>query len=194
MKYADNVADVAALPINWIGFIFYEKSQRFVSELPNIVLPHTQKIGVFVNEKIEIVLQKAEQFQLDKLQLHGNESPQYCAELVRNYPIIKAFSVDDSFDFEQTRPYLPYCSYFLFDTKGKNYGGNGVKFNWNKLQEYHFEVPFLLSGGITPEDAAAVQEFKHKQLAGIDLNSGFEIAPAQKDAQKLKDFLSNFER
>ena len=153
MRDAENISELIKLKPDYMGFIFYEKSKRFVSNFPEIEIPsEIKKVGVFVNETIDEVIEIAEEYELGAIQLHGNESPEYCEELkvlmIRDVEIFKAFSVDDSFDFSITEAYQKMCDYLLFDTKGKEYGGNGVKFNWQVLDSYKGETPFLLSGGI----------------------------------------------
>jgi phosphoribosylanthranilate isomerase len=195
MKYRDNIADLLQLQPDLIGLIFYPKSPRFVEpereELDLAALPPTvQKVGVFVNEPIEMMLQKARHYQLAALQLHGEEPPEVCAALqAEGYTVLKAFAVHEAFDFDQLEAYQQVCGYFLFDTKGKNYGGNGVAFDWSILNKYRLPVPFLLSGGIGPEHAEAVRQLMHPMLAGIDLNSRFETSPGRKDVEKLREMI-----
>ncbi|NEW78556.1 MAG: phosphoribosylanthranilate isomerase, partial [Gelidibacter sp.] len=153
-----------------------------------------KKVGVFVNETIDEVLKKVVDYQLDCVQLHGNESIEYCqilrhSELVsESFEIIKAFSVDDEFDFSKINKYQRDCDYFLFDTKGKNHGGNGIKFNWELLQKYSGKTPFLLSGGITKNEVEEIKKLKHPAFFGIDINSGFELEPGLKNIKEIKEF------
>ena len=205
MRDAKNIESLIALEPNFMGFIFYAKSKRFISNFPKVTIPSTiKKVGVFVNETINEVVVKTEEFQLDCVQLHGNESPQYCNELRNSFlnhskksnltaslEIFKAFSVDENFDFSITNAYEATCNYFLFDTKGKDYGGNGTKFNWQILQQYKGNTPFLLSGGISKNDVEAIKQIKHKLFAGVDINSGFEIEPALKNINDIKEFKFN---
>ncbi|MPM55523.1 N-(5'-phosphoribosyl)anthranilate isomerase [bioreactor metagenome] len=144
-----------------------------------------------MNEPKEIIIETASLFGLDFVQLHGNESPGFCNEMDRSrLKIIKSFRVGDKFPNEEVEPYHGKCDYFLFDAKTSLYGGSGKKFNWNVLSDYRGETPFLLSGGIAPGDAEALKEFSHPKCIGIDINSRFEIAPAQKDARKIEQFIS----
>lgn len=201
MRNMENIESLLALNPDFVGFIFYDQSKRFVKDFPEIPFPKSiEKIGVFVNASIEELLEKIENYQLDGVQLHGNESSEYCEELLQSLALklpgvrvtlIKAFSVDESFEFNLTKPYQLSCDYLLFDTKGKNYGGNGVKFNWGILENYHGETPFLLSGGISKEDVAEINKFKHKAFGGIDINSGFEIEPGLKNINEIKKFKLN---
>jgi phosphoribosylanthranilate isomerase len=201
MRNMENIESLLALNPDYVGFIFYNKSRRYVDDFPKITFPDSvKKIGVFVNETLEEVLKKVSDFGLNGVQLHGNESPQYCEELVRKLKlkspresrvVIKAFSVDSLFDFNITNSYEAHCDYLLFDTKGKNYGGNGIKFNWEILKKYHGNTPFLLSGGISKEDVTEIKDFHHIAFGGIDINSGFEIEPGLKNINEIKEFKSN---
>lgn len=194
MKYVDNINELALLNINYMGLIFYEKSPRFVDALIHVNLPNTiQKVGVFVNAHKDYILQTAKEFELSKIQLHGNETPEMCANLKSQFTIIKAFSIATSDDFEQTKTYENACDYFLFDTKTSQYGGSGQKFDWNILNSYTGNKPFYLSGGISAEDVAQIKAIKHPALWAIDLNSRFEIAPALKDIKKLEQFINNIQ-
>ena len=188
MREAENIHEVEALGIDLMGFIFWSKSSRYVSEKPDYLPTKCKRVGVFVDEDIEVVKKIAQDYALDYIQLHGNETPDYCA-LLKGHKLIKAFNIATAEDFEQTKPYEGIVDYFLFDTKGKSVGGNGEKFDWSVLDDYNGTTPFILSGGIEPDDAANVHNFSHPQLAGIDLNSKFEDAPALKNIQKLKTFL-----
>jgi len=186
---------VAALP-DYLGFIFYPKSKRFVGFEPSpevlAKIPvSVKKVGVFVDESPEKVLEISEKWNLDVVQLHGQETPEYCLQ-IRNSGIIvfKAFSVDEQFDFKSLENYSGVCDYFLFDTKGRLPGGTGQKFNWQLLESYKLNVPFFLSGGIDPDDLNTIREFIHPQLFGIDINSGFEVGPALKDVEKVKKFIA----
>ena len=188
MRDAENIHEVEALGIDLIGFIFWPKSSRYVSERPAYLPTNCKRVGVFVDENIEVVKKIAQDYALDYIQLHGNETPDYCA-LLKGHKLIKAFNIATAEDFEQTKPYEGLADYFRFDTKGKSVGGNGTKFDLTVLAAYNGTTPFILSGGIGPDDAARIRSFHHPQLAGIDLNSKFEDAPALKNIQKLKTFL-----
>lgn len=190
MRDKENISGLLALKPDYIGFIFYDKSKRFVADFPQIEFPlTTKKVGVFVNETIEKIIEKANQHRLDFVQLHGNETPEFCEELAtKNLKIIKAFSVDENFDFSATKPIEKHVSLFLFDTKGNNYGGNGIKFNWDLLQNYSGKTPFLLSGGISKNDAEKIKKFKHSAFLGIDINSGFELESGLKNIKEIKEF------
>ena len=201
MRNIENIESLLALNPDFVGFIFYDQSKRFVEDFPKIPFPkNIEKIGVFVNASVEELLEKIKECKLDGVQLHGNESSQYCEELLRlltlkqpklSITLIKAFSVEASFNFDLTKPYQGSCDYLLFDTKGKNYGGNGVKFDWEILKNYHGKTPFLLSGGITKEDVDEIKKFEHKAFGGIDINSGFEVEPGLKNINEIKEFKLN---
>ena len=204
MRNPDNIKDLLTLPVDWMGLIFYEKSSRNVpnSAAKDILAASEGKIkrvGVFVNEDIETVVQKVATFKLTYVQLHGKESPDYCYDLLAksaktfgcgdDLQIIKAFSVDENFDFAQTKGYEPYVNYFLFDTKGKNPGGNGFTFDWTLLKKYTGNLSFLLSGGLDEFSAAAINTLDLPKLVGVDVNSKFEIAPALKDVVMVSRFI-----
>lgn len=193
MRQSKNILEVAKLEPNFMGFIFYEKSQRHakdvleVSIFDNLPL-YIAKVGVFVDATKGYILHTSSKFSFDYLQLHGNETPEYCQDLKRyGFLLIKAFSVDNDFNFEKLRPYLPFVDYFLFDTKAALPGGNGTKFDWNILKNYTLQKPFLLSGGIETADLQAILHLKSTipQLFAIDVNSKFEIEPGLKDIEKL---------
>ncbi len=189
-----NIKEVIEAGVDWIGLIFYSKSPRSVDkgdvDADFVAKLKVMKVGVFVNEEEEEVKQIAADFDLEFLQLHGDESPDYCARLKHaGHKIIKAFSVKDSLNENELKSYEEVVDYFLFDTKGKNYGGNGMKFNWQALEGYKLNKPFLLSGGLTAEDAGDVAGLNIDALWGADLNSGFEIKPGIKNAIKVKEFI-----
>ena len=188
MRDADNIREVEMLGIDMIGFIFWPKSSRCVSQRPDYLPKHVKRVGVFVDEDPEQVKQLAADYGLDYIQLHGQESPAYIFQL-GGLHIIKAFNIATVEDLQQTQPYEGLVDYFLFDTKGKSVGGNGEKFNWDVLDAYQGSTHFLLSGGIGPDDAANVKAFHHPKCIGIDLNSRFEVTPGLKDINKLKRFL-----
>lgn len=195
MRNPQNITDIAALNPDYLGFIFYEKSKRYVGEdfdeAATYHLPKgIKKIGVFVNASMEYVLSKVKRYGLDLVQLHGEESPEFCRDLQRNnIPVIKVFAVGQTFDFSVLEPYKPHCNYFLFDTKGKEKGGNGMVFNWEVLKDYDNEKPFFLSGGLSLENVGKVKELQSLNIVAIDVNSGFEVAPALKDVEKVKQLM-----
>ena len=200
MREADNIREVEALHPDWMGFIFWEKSKRNVNKTPKYLPIRCKRVGVFVNESIDTILRIAKTYALDIIQLHGQESPEYISQLRSRhqvdrgstavYKTIKAFNIATAEDLKQTEAYEGVADYFLFDTKGKMVGGNGEQFDWTVLSHYHGSTPFLLSGGIGPDDAERAKSFHHQKCIGIDLNSRFETAPGQKDADKLRTFIN----
>ncbi|MCG2419274.1 phosphoribosylanthranilate isomerase [Aequorivita sp. F47161] len=193
-----NVAEVAELQPDYLGFIFYEKSPRFFDgeEIPSLPLG-TKKVGIFVNEQISKVIALSIKHSLDVIQLHGEESKEYLldlhAKLTLYYPEVvvwKAFSIDDNFDFNQLSIFENKVDAFLFDTKGREKGGNGFTFNWEILKNYTLKKPFILSGGIGLEEIFALKELLKTDLPiyGIDVNSKFEIEPGLKNIEDLKKF------
>ncbi|SEC84095.1 phosphoribosylanthranilate isomerase [Tenacibaculum sp. MAR_2009_124] len=199
MKYIENIKQVADLKPDYLGFIFYEKSKRnfegIIPEIPKSI----KKVGVFVNEYLEIVVSLAQEYQLSMLQLHGDESPEYIKELKDHLPnveMIKVFGIRDSFDFDKLKPFEGKADYFLFDTKGKERGGNGVTFDWKLLEKYNSNTPYFLSGGIGLEEINSVKEFMRtsyaKQCIALDVNSRFETEPGKKSIKKLKKFTTIF--
>lgn len=192
MRNPDNMREVARLGIDWMGMIFFSGSPRRImdNEQPAIDICPVKRVGVFVNASQEEMMEMATRYRLDYLQLHGNETPDDCYALQkRGYSLIKAFQIATGADLEQTAAYEGRVDYFLFDTKCSGYGGSGRQFDWSVLEAYRGETPFLLSGGIRPESATAIRSFSHPRLAGIDLNSGFEIEPGLKDVEKLNHFI-----
>ena len=171
--------------VDMTGMIFYPRSPRFLAKY--IEGSASCRVGVFVNETEEAIRKVADEHKLDVIQLHGSESPELCAKLTADFRVIKAFGIGETFDFEALNDFKN-VDQFLFDTQTKEHGGSGRQFNWQLLDKYVLDIPFLLSGGIGPEHSSEVMNFSHPQFAGIDLNSKFEIQPGIKDIQKLKDF------
>ena len=200
MRDPENISGVVAAFPDYLGFIFYPKSKRFVGFEPSpemyAKIPASiKKVGVFVDESPEKVLKISEKWNLDVVQLHGQETPGYCKQIRSSgITVFKAFSVDEQFDFGILKTYSGECDFFLFDTKGQLPGGTGKKFNWQLLESYKLNVPFFLSGGISSDDLNTIRELSHPQLFGIDINSGFEISPAVKDIRKVKKFIAEIRR
>lgn len=200
MREPENIKAVAATGADWLGFIFYPRSSRYVEDGTSLIpkeITHEgryiKKVGVFVDAPQEEMLEKAESYSLDYLQLHGNESPDLCYALQkRGMKVIKAFSVATADDLLITNQYEGRADYFLFDTRCEGYGGSGKTFDWTLLTAYQGETPFLLSGGLNPDSLEALKAFNHPRFAGIDLNSGFELAPAWKDAEALNVFVAKW--
>ena len=190
MKYTDNIREVAKLSPDFMGFIFYKDSKRFVGD--DFVMPEIssaiKKVGVFVNDSIENIITNVRMYKLDYVQLHGNESPEFCKKVGEKARVIKAFglpchserSEESDFSFSFLNEYENYCEYFLFDTRTHVYGGTGKKFDWKILERYKGKTPFFLSGGIDSAETGNTNPF------AIDVNSKFEIEPGLKDITKLK--------
>jgi phosphoribosylanthranilate isomerase len=196
MRHPDNILRVAALQVNWMGFIFWPKSKRWLKPeerkqvMEKIKDAPFRKVGVFVNALAGEMIDTAEECRLDYLQLHGDESPELCHTLRKQgFRVIKAFAVATPEDLEQTAAYEGRADYFLFDTKCESRGGSGKSFDWSVLKACKGTTPFLLSGGIHPGSLSAIRRFHHPRLAGVDLNSGFETAPGLKDTDKLAAFV-----
>ena len=189
MRDPKNVAEVADLQPDYMGFILWEGSKRYCP-VPPQVFGDVTKVGVFVDASIEYIEDAIEEYKLGAVQLHGNESPSICRALQGKAQIIKAFSVGTAFDFDFLVDYLPYCDFFMFDTKGPMPGGNGSCCDWTLLNEYPFDLPFFLSGGIGLAEIDKINDLRKTDLPvhAIDINSRFEIDPGFKDLEKLKQF------
>lgn len=192
MCHSQNISELAELRPDYMGFIFYSKSKRNVigkldqADLDNLP-PSVKKVGVFVNATFEEIKEQIKKYTLDLVQLHGKETPELCAKIQQlGIKVIKAFSVDETFNFGVTLPYKTVCDYFLFDTKGKEAGGNGFTFDWSILANYDNEIPFFLSGGLDETNTAEVKKLTHLNIHAVDVNSKFEIQPALKDIELLK--------
>lgn len=197
MRDPDNILGVMDLGVDWMGFIFYPKSPRYVCT-PAVEIPKSalRRVGVFVDEPVDSMLGKVREYGLGAVQLHGNEGREVCEDLRAGLPssvlVIKAISVKTADDLMRCHAYEGVVDYFLFDTKCDTKGGSGRQFDWAVLNAYDAEIPFLLSGGIGPEDAERVKAFRHPRCMGIDLNSRFEKAPGLKDISALRHFLASF--
>lgn len=195
MRDPENIDAVCSASPDYIGFIFYPKSKRYVGDNPNEsifsrVPEPTIKVGVFVNEDARKVIEICQKYKLQVAQLHARESVNYCREIKNaGLTVFKAFSVDDDFDFSQLANYEEVVDFFLFDTKGKLPGGTGEKFNWRILGKYKLNTPFFLSGGIRPEDCEDLENLVFKHLFAVDINSGFESEPAVKQTDKVSNFI-----
>lgn len=217
MRDAQNIREVSQLGVDMIGMIFYPKSPRYVemqSSHAGIIPDYAKedigvsvssktpaRVGVFVDDMVQNIVTRVVNYHLDYVQLHGNEPREMCENLrltldpdIRpGIKIIKAISVSDASDIQKYKEYVGAVDLFLFDTKCKTVGGSGRQFDWQVLEQYDGEVPFLLSGGIGPEDASRLHAFHHPKCIGIDLNSRFEIKPGVKDVEKLKGFLNEIQ-
>lgn len=192
MRDETNLSKLVEMKPDFVGFIFYDKSPRFVGDTLSETLLKSfpksiKKVGVFVNANPEFILRTVKKYDLQLVQLHGNEMPDVCRNLkIRGINIIKAFAIDENFNFTSLNNYKPHCDYFLFDTKGANPGGNGTTFDWSLLNRYDNDKPFFLSGGISLENIEQVVELSGLKLYGVDVNSQFEIEPGLKDLSKLQ--------
>lgn len=205
MGTPENILDVASLEPDYLGFIFYENSPRnFQNEIP-LISEGIKKTGVFVDATVEFIQEKIQKYNFKAIQLHGDESAKFCKELRKelrkndsfsDIEIIKVFSIKDEFDFSRLKDYEGEVDFFLFDTKGKNKGGNGYAFDWKILKEYPSHTPFFLSGGIGLEEFNELRDLityfgdlgKHNLLYAVDINSKFEISPGHKNLEQLKKF------
>lgn len=210
MREPDNIRDVMSLGIDLMGLIFWPKSPRYVSQLssragiipdnPDAQIVESKRckyVGVFVDEMPQNVVTRVYNYKLDYVQLHGNESVTYIdnlrstlvPDIAPDVKIIKALSIREADDVKRWREYKGHVDMLLFDTKCKCVGGSGEQFDWSVLDNYDGNIPFLLSGGIGPDDAERISEFKHPMCVGIDLNSRFEIEPALKDVEQIRQFI-----
>ena len=191
MKYRDNIEAVVRLQPDYLGFIFWERSSRFFDgEMPEVP-SHIKKTGVFVDASYEEITDKVNRYELQAVQLHGNEAPDLCKKLKGDdLEVIKVFSIKDHFDFSLLQPYEDVCDYYLFDTKGKLPGGNGYGFDWTILNQYSSKKPFFLSGGIGLDEVENVKKILKTDLPIylIDVNSKFETAPGLKKEKDIKKF------
>lgn len=211
LRDGENIRQVAALGVDWIGLIFWPHSPRYVSMIPSNagIIPDrvsdigefkAKRVGVFVDPTAQDVITRVVNFQLDLIQLHGHETPTFIRNLrhtladIRPVKVIKAISVSSRDDITAYKDYADCVDDFLFDTKCKTVGGSGEQFDWSVLEAYDGDIPFLLSGGIGPDDAERVRNFHHPQCIGIDLNSRFESEPGFKDVAALRQFINQLNR
>jgi phosphoribosylanthranilate isomerase len=196
MRNPDNVKEIAEAKPDFMGFIYYRGSKRYVGDevddsLFAKVPPGIVRTGVFLNEDNKTILNISNRSGMEAIQLHGNESPPACMELKSSgLTVVKTFSVGGDFNFKDLEEYISACDYFLFDTKTPLHGGSGRKFDWRRLAEYSIDKPFFLSGGIGPEDVDAVKSVVNRGLYAVDINSRFEITPGIKDADKVRKFIN----
>ncbi|TCC91901.1 phosphoribosylanthranilate isomerase [Pedobacter frigiditerrae] len=193
MRQASNIAAVAELQPDYLGFIFYQKSPRFISgvsaELIKYVPSTIKTTGVFVNEDLERVKAYIFKYNLKAVQLHGQEDVVYCEALKpTGVEIIKAFGIDENFDFSKLEAYLNVVDYFLFDTQTPDHGGSGKIFDWKLLTNYTFNKPYFLSGGIDLTHTTTIKNINDPRLYAVDVNSKFELEPGLKDVEKLREF------
>ena len=200
MRDPQNLEEVCGLGPDFIGYIFFRGSKRYVGEKPDPVIfeipeNRIRRVGVFVNEPILFVQHLVEKGRLDMVQLHGNESPEYCKALVNEgIYVIKAIQPEFLKNESSLMDYYGVIHYFLFDTPGNGFGGSGLKFNWDLLEQYNVPVPYFLSGGIGPGDGEVLRELDHMWLHAVDVNSRFETEPGIKSVSQLKNFMKEIRR
>jgi phosphoribosylanthranilate isomerase len=197
LREPSNIEEVASLNPDYMGFIFYKKSPRYVGD--DFVVPsidsRISRVGVFVNHDHDFIIRQAEKSSLSHVQLHGDELPDACRRLKSaGLSVIKVFRIDAGFGFDSTKPFESCCDYFLFDTKGENYGGTGKAFDWSVLDQYKYSTPFFLSGGLNADNLSQVNSIPNSVMIAIDLNSGVEERPGKKDMDKLKNIFSQLNR
>lgn len=205
------IRELVALKIDFFGFIFYEKSPRYVLNHLNLndisKIKHSGKVGVFVNEDLEKIIEIAEKSDLNFIQLHGDESDNFILELRKKLKpeigIIKVIrignqelevrrKVEKVFDSAQTDNQQPTTiNYLLFDTDSKAFGGTGKSFDWNILNKIEIPLPYFLSGGISLENFHKLSTINHQPTV-LDINSKFEIEPGIKDLEKIKEFINKY--
>lgn len=190
MQETENIAALASLQPDYMGFIFWEPSKRYCTTVPTDIPKHIKKVGVFVDETTKQIKEKVKLFGLDAVQLHGDETPRQCAALLNLCKVIKAFRIGPDFDFKTLTPYQDHCTYFLFDTQGPLPGGNGTAFDWKLLAGYTLDTPFFLSGGIGLGHVEAIAEIRKRNLPihALDINSQFESKPGVKKIKKIEKF------
>ena len=196
MKLKNNISEISKLSPDCMGFIFWSKSKRFFNEKSIRISNKINKVGVFVNQDYDFIIDKINNFKLDFIQLHGDEDYQFCKKIKTRCKVIKVFNIGSDFDFEILSSFESVCDYFLFDTKGDSYGGNGIKFDWQLLNKYPSKKPFLLSGGVDITDFTEILKIKELKipLIGIDINSKFEFEPGLKNIAKVKELIKKMKK
>lgn len=195
LKEMNNINQLNEIDIDLMGFIFYNKSSRFIDLEINISHITKKKVGVFVNESLKNIKKKIKNYNLNYVQLHGDETPKFSEKLMNYCKVIKAFRISENFDFDSTNQYTDCCDLFLFDTFSKNFGGSGKKFDWKRLKDFN-KKKFILSGGIDINSVDEINNIKNENdyLLGIDINSRFEISPGLKDIKKINMFLKKLNK
>lgn len=196
MTLPDQLQQLETMKVDFAGFIFYEKSPRYVGTIKNeeLRIQHEgfAKVGVFVNATIEDIKNAVGDYDLQLVQLHGEELPEFCEQIQQIVPVIKAFRIHNETDIDAlVAPFANTCDYYLFDTASKLYGGSGEQFNWDLLKNANINKPFFLSGGIGLEDIENIKGFEHPYLYAIDVNSKFESSPGVKKMDMLQHFLDD---
>ncbi|HXK74874.1 MAG TPA: phosphoribosylanthranilate isomerase [Bacteroidaceae bacterium] len=195
MREAQNIHDIEQLAIDWMGFIFYEKSPRYCNDALTYMPRQVERVGVFVNHSLSEILKLILKYKLDIVQLHGQETPALCKQLQQlGIRVIKAMPIATKEDLVLATAYEDVIDYMLFDTKSELGGGSGKQFDWSILNDYSLKIPFLISGGIGPQSLDSLRDFTHPQLIGYDLNSKFEISPGMKSLDLLAPFINELRR
>ena len=190
MKFPENISEIESLEPDFMGFIFYKKSKRFFNESAIVLNDKINRVGVFVNQEINEVIDNVKKYKLDYVQLHGDEDVRYCLSIKSICRVIKVFKIDDNFNFDETKKFENVSDYYLFDTKTNLHGGSGKKFNWEILKNYNSKKYFFLSGGISEDDVAEINKLKKKYpIIGVDINSKFELPNLKKDKKKIKSLI-----
>lgn len=194
LREPDNIRRIAALTPMLMGFIFYKDSPRYAGEMPADTIKnlpsYVRPVAVFVNESEEEIDRICSRYGIRIIQLHGSETPEFCLAMQeKGYTVFKAVGIGDSMSFDRLRPYEGKVTMFVFDTLSSRHGGSGRKFNWDLLEDYPLHTPYLLGGGIGPDDVENVVGAVRPMMAGIDINSGFEESPGRKDMRKLLKFI-----
>ena len=199
MTLPEQVHALDTMGVDFAGFIFYPKSPRYVgnkitAEKMRKIKGHIAKVGVFVNEPYDDMMRTVEEYRLDMVQLHGDETPFFCEKVANYVTVVKAFRLSDNDPIDWiVRPYHESTDMYMFDTMGAGYGGTGKKFDWNDLKAASIDKLYFLSGGIEPGDEENIKAFMKEPVAqklfSIDINSKFEIAPGVKDVKKVKQFV-----
>ena len=200
LRSQENIREVLHYQPDFMGFIFFDRSPRFVGENHQWIGeletgPSVRKVGVFVNDTVNNMMKITRETGIDFVQLHGREKPDTCGILKRKgLQVIKVFSVGDHFSFEEMNKYIGRVDFFMFDTRGKYLGGNGIPFDWSLLEKYPYQVPFFLSGGIGIDNIGHVKFLNHPMLYAVDVNSRLESEPGIKDIGLLEKFKEEFEK
>jgi phosphoribosylanthranilate isomerase len=200
LRDPQNIENISRLGVDYMGFIFYRDSLRYVGDAPDATIfkkcnSQTLKVGVFVNEEQNKIIETGKKFALNLIQLHGNENNTFCAGVkASGFGVIKTFAIDYKFDFDQLVPYMSGCDYFLFDNKTPLHGGSGEQFCWDILNSYQLEKPFFLSGGIGADDAVTIRSLNHKMLFAVDINSRFENMPGLKNTGEVERFVKEIKK
>ena len=190
MKFSENISEIESLKPDFMGFIFYKKSKRFFNESKLILNDKINRVGVFVNQEINEVIDNIKKYKLDYVQLHGEEDVRYCLSIKSICKVIKVFKIDDTFNFDKVKKFENVSDYYLFDTKTNLHGGNWKKFNWEILKNYNSKKYFFLSGGISENDIEEIKKIrKIYPIIGIDINSKFELPNLKKDRDKIKSLI-----